>query len=108
MVLNVTDGCGNSYVLYAFATNQYGMSISYGDNSITVSLNEEGESSASMDVSHPWTLEVSNALTGTLMATRSSMSSRSTTISTAGWPKGMYVVRVTIGNEVLTDKVVIK
>lgn len=108
VVLNVTDGCGNSYVLYAFATNQYGMSISYGDNSITVSLNEEGESSASMDVSHPWTLEVSNALTGTLMATRSSMSSRSTTISTAGWPKGMYVVRVTIGNEVLTDKVVIK
>ncbi|MBR5392340.1 MAG: T9SS type A sorting domain-containing protein [Prevotella sp.] len=29
-------------------------------------------------------------------------------MSTAGWPKGMYVVRVTIGNEVLTDKVVIK
>ena len=108
VVLNVTDGCGNSYVLYAFATNQYGMNISYGDNSITVSLNEEGESSASMDVSHPWTLEVSNALTGTLMATRSSMSSRSTTISTAGWLKGMYVVRVTIGNEVLTEKVVIK
>lgn len=24
------------------------------------------------------------------------------------WPKGMYVVRVNIGNEVLTEKVIVK
>ena len=109
VVINVSsDACGNSYTLYAYAQNSYYLSVSNGEGSITVSLNEEGESSVSGDVIHPWTLEVSNALTGTLMATRSSMSSRSTTISTAGWPKGMYVVRVTIGNEVLTEKVVIK
>ena len=107
VVLNVTDGCGNSYVLYAFATNQYGMSISYGDNSITVTLNEEGDNSETMRSSEPWTMEIRNALTGELMTTQNS-SSRSSTVSTAGWPKGMYVVRVTIGNEVLTDKVVIK
>lgn len=108
VVLNVTDGCGNSYVLYAFATNQYGINVSYGDNSLTVTLNEDGDDSEVLRSSEPWTMEICNAMTGELMATRSSMSSRSTTISTAGWPKGMYVVRVTIGNEVLTDKVVIK
>jgi hypothetical protein len=109
VVINVSsDACGNSYTLYAYAQNSYYLSVSNGEGSITVSLNEEGESSVSGDVIHPWTLEVSNALTGTLMATRSSMSSRSTTISTAGWPKGMYVVRVNIGNEVLTEKVIVK
>ena len=55
----------------------------------------------------PWTIEVINAATGQVMATQSS-TSRSETISTAGWPKGIYVVKVTIGKEELTEKVMIK
>ena len=108
IVLNIDDVCGNQYTLYLFPMNYNSMNVSYGDSSITLTLNENGNPETGLSLDQPWTLEVSNALTGTLMATRSSMSSRSTTISTAGWPKGMYVVRVTIGNEVLTDKVVIK
>ena len=107
VVLNVTDGCGNSYVLYAYATSQYGINVSSGDNSITVTLNEDGDNSETLRSNEPWTMEIRNAMTGELLTTQNS-SIRSTTISTAGWPKGMYVVRVTIGNEVLTDKVVIK
>ena len=106
VVLNVTDGCGNSYVLYAFATNQYGINVSYGDNSLTVTLNAGSDPPTSTDVDLPWTLEIRNATTGELMTTRNS-TSRSTTISTAGWPKGMYVVRVTIGYEMLTEKVLV-
>jgi hypothetical protein len=41
------------------------------------------------------------------MATQSS-SSRSATISTAGWPKGIYAVKATIGKEVLLEKVIVK
>ena len=108
IVLNIDDACGNQYTLYLFPTNYNSMSVSYGDNSITLTLNENGNPETGLSLDQPWTLGVSNALTGTLMATRSSMSSRSTTISTAGWPKGMYVVRVTIGNEVLTEKVIVK
>ena len=108
IVLNIDDACGNQYTLYLFPTNYNSMNVSYGDSSLTLTLNENGNPETGLSLDQPWTLEVSNALTGTLMATRSSMSSRSTTISTAGWPKGMYVVRVTIGNEVLTEKVVIK
>lgn len=108
IVLNIDDVCGNQYTLYLFPTSYNSMNVSYGDSSITLTLNENGNPETGLSLDQPWTLEVSNALTGTLMATRSSMSSRSTTISTAGWPKGMYVVRVNIGNEVLTEKVIVK
>ena len=106
VVINVHDGCGNDYVLYAFTSN-YSMNVSYGANSITITLSGNNESSKSSDIDQPWAIEIRNATTGELMATRSS-TSRSATITTAGWPKGMYVVKVTVGKEVLTEKVVVK
>jgi hypothetical protein len=33
---------------------------------------------------------------------------RSETISTVGWPKGIYIVKVTIGKEEQTEKVLVK
>lgn len=51
-------------------------------------------------------MEIHNAMTGELMTTRNS-TSRTLTVSTAGWAKGMYVVNVTVGKEVLTRKVVV-
>lgn len=41
-----------------------------------------------------------------MMTTRNS-TSRTLTVSTAGWPKDMYMVNVTVGKEVLTRKVVV-
>lgn len=107
VVINVLDGFQNQYTLYAHALSSYLMNISNGDDCITITLNEDGESSMSSDFDQHWTLEIRNATTGELMATRSS-TSRSTTISTAGWAKGMYVIRVTIEEEVLTEKVIVK
>lgn len=54
-----------------------------------------------------WTLEIINAATGQVMATQSSKN-RSETISTVGWPKGIYIVKVTIGKEELTEKIMVK
>ena len=107
VVINVVDGCSNQYTLYAFPSSSYSMNVSYGDNSITITLNENGDPETGLTLDQPWKVEISNATTGELMTTRSS-TSRSATISTAGWPKGMYVVRVTVGKEVLTEKVVVK
>jgi hypothetical protein len=107
VVINVTDGCGNSYTLYAFGTSQYKLNVSSGEGEITVSLVEDGDSDRGISVNLPWTVEVRNAATGRLMATRSS-TSRSETISTVGWPKGIYVVKATIGDEELTEKVIVK
>ena len=52
-------------------------------------------------------LEIRNAETGKLMVTESSKN-RSEYISTTGWPKGIYVVKVTIDKEELTEKVIVK
>jgi len=55
----------------------------------------------------PWTLEVRNIATGELMTTRTSMN-RSTSVSTIGWPKGLYVVKVIVDKEELIEKMVIR
>ena len=107
VVINVTDGCGNSYTLYAYGMSQYKLNVSSGEGGITVSLVEDGDSDRNISVDQPWTVEVRNVTTGQMMATRSS-TSRSETISTVGWPKGIYVVKATIGDEELTEKVIVK
>ena len=107
VVINVHDGCGNDYTLYAFASSQYSINVSNGEEGITVTLVEDGDASKDFIPEEPWTIEVINATTGKVMATQSSMN-RSETISTAGWPKGIYVIKVTIGKEKLTEKVIVK
>jgi len=44
---------------------------------------------------------------GTLKASQT-VSSRSATISTAGWPKGVYIIKAKIGKEEVTEKIVVK
>lgn len=107
VVIYLTDGCGNSYQLYAAPTGYYSINISNEGNCITVMLVEDGDASKDFTPSQSWTLEVRNASTGVLMATQSS-ASRSETISTVGWPKGIYVVKATVGDEELTEKVIVK
>lgn len=107
VVINVTDICGNSYVLYAYATNQYRINVSNENGGIIVTLNDDDDSQRSSSIDQLWTIEVRNVTTGQLMAIRSS-TNRSETISTAGWPKGIYVVKATIGKEVFTEKVIVK
>lgn len=109
IVINVHDGCGNDYVLYAFASTAKSINVTNGENSITITLVGDDDSDMGMgcDVDQPWTIEVRNATTGALMTTQSA-TSRSTTISTVGWPKGIYIVKVTVGKEVLTEKVIVK
>lgn len=107
IMINVTDGCENYYQLYAMPVNSKNLNISSDDNGITISLNEDGDSDTGLSLDQNWTVEIRNATTGALMATQSS-SSRSATISTAGWPKGIYAVKATIGKEVLLEKVIVK
>lgn len=106
VIINVHDVCGNDYILYAMPSS-YGINVSYAGNSITVMLVEDDDASKDFTPSQSWTLEVRNASTGVLMATQSS-ASRSESISTVGWPKGVYIVKVTIGEEELTEKVIVR
>lgn len=109
VLINVDDVCGNHYQLVALLDNTPATSffVSYGESGITVTLNGDEASDRGLSQDQSWTVEVRSATTGQLMATQSS-TSRSETISTAGWPKGIYIVKVTVGKEVLTEKVVVK
>lgn len=107
VVINVHDSCGNDYVLYAFPSSSYSINVSNGDSGIIVRLHEDGNASKDFTPDESWNIEIANATSGRIMATRSSTSC-SETISTAGWPKGIYIVKATIGKEELTEKVIVK
>ena len=106
VVINVHDVCGNNYTLYAMPSS-YSINVSNGESGITVTLVEDGDASKDFTPEESWTLEIINAATGQVMATQSSKN-RSETISTVGWPKGIYIVKVTIGKEELTEKIMVK
>lgn len=107
VIINVHDCCGNDYVIYAYPSSLYSIYASNGVNGITVTLNKEGTSDKGWSFDLPWTIEVVNTETGRVMATQTS-TSRSETISTVGWSKGIYIVKVTIDKEELTEKVIVK
>lgn len=108
IVINVNDGCGNYYQLYALPLAYLYLEISNGNDEITVMLREEGDdSSKNLAIDQSWTVEVCNAVSGVVMTTRSS-TDRSVSIPTSAWPKGVYVVKATVGKTELTEKVVIK
>lgn len=107
VVINVNDCCGNYYQLYAIPQNFQYLNVSSNDNGITITLNEDGDSERGSILEQAWTVEIRNATTGALMTTLSS-TSRSKTISTAGWPKGIYAVKAIVGKEELTEKVFVK
>jgi hypothetical protein len=60
-----------------------------------------------MTYDQPWIIEVYNAEKGEQKIALSS-TSRSETISTIGWPKGIYIIKITIGKEELTEKIIVQ
>ena len=107
VVINVHDGCGNDYVLYAYPSSLYSINVFSGASNITVTLVQDGDASKDFTPDQPWTIEIINAATGRVMNTQSP-TSRSEIISTIGWPRGIYIVKATIGKEELTEKVIVK
>ena len=96
VMINVDDAYGNHYVLYAWPSSNYNINVIDNDYSITVSLVEDGDVSKDFTLDQPWTIEVRSAATGELMINQTS-ASRSETIATIGWQKGLYIVKATIG-----------
>ena len=117
--VHVTTALGNSFTLPIVRASQvYSMTVGVNHGYITVSL-FEGENSedqtlrdsdsdgalSSKQVS--WTLEVINATTGKKVFDQK-IESSDFTIDTIGWEPGVYIVKATIGDEELTEKVIVK
>ena len=93
--------------MYAMPQNTLYLNLSSGENDIKITLGVTNDTSRNLNSECPWTLEIRNVTTGELMTTRTSMN-RSTSVSTLGWPKGLYVVKAIVDKEELTEKVVIR
>ena len=66
-----------------------------------------GYSFGSLPEISTWTLEIINALTGTKVISQQVYGS-SCEIDTSCMSKGVYVIRATVGDEVLSEKIVIR
>lgn len=107
VIINVTDLCGNQFQLYAIPQSSYYLNISYEGSNINISLNENGNALRNPSIEQPWSYEIRSATRGDIKASGNVYSS-STTISTAGWPKGIYIVKATIGKEETTEKIIVR
>jgi len=107
VVIDVYDGCGNYYQLFAIPNNSPYLNVSNDGACIIIALNRNGDVSQYIDIAQPWTIEIRNASTGMLKATKIE-TSRSASVSTAGWSKGVYIIKATVGDKILTEKFVLK
>ena len=119
VILNVNDVCGNHYQLYAMPQNSYYLNISYGEGNVTISLVDDAVDSENSELrkntgivrtsmlDQPWSFEIRSATKGDLK-TAETVNGRSATISTASWPKGIYVIKAILGKDEVIEKIIVK
>lgn len=120
LVLSVTCDNGDHYnVTIITTTNLNQLSINVSEGLINVSLIKESDEEElrgivytdefkdTRDSNNTWLLEVFNALTGQKVFSQN-VEGTSYDINTTGWKSGVYLIRVTIEDVVLSEKVVIE
>lgn len=118
--VHVTTALGNSFTLpIVRASTVYSMLVGANLGQINISLVEEkvgrdtqslsdGDNGRNSQIEQAsWKLEVYNASTGKKIFSQE-IEGTSYSIDTMGWESGVYVVKAIIGDEVLSEKVVIK
>lgn len=114
-MVSVNCSDGNVYYLPIIATNNMNLlSVTIRNNQIEVSLIPDsiekslGASYMNMAFNKiSWKIEVFSALSGEKVF-EEKITGKSYIIDTTGWKPGIYVIRATIGNEVLNEKVIVK
>ena len=112
IAVHVTTALGNNFVLYILKTSVvYSMSIGTDLRTITISLVENDRGSIQpMDNGSKhtsWKLEVYNSTNGNKVFSQE-VDGESFVIDTTGWDPGIYIVKAYIGDEVLSEKIVVK
>lgn len=117
----VTVNCtnGNTYYLPIIVTNSvYNLNVFFSEGHIELYVTEEEmidevlvtekqQSTESLLYYTAHNLQVYNSTTGEIVIDEEFEGSYYT-VNTIGWKSGIYIIRVTIGDEVLTKKIVIK
>lgn len=107
VIINVDDICGSNTVLYAMPQNSYYLNIAYEGSNIIISLDKEGVALRNSSADQSWSYEIRSATRGDIRAS-GRVNSSSTTISTTGWSKGIYIIKAIIGKEETTEKLIVK
>lgn len=120
ITVHLTTALGNHYVLPILRSSSVSsMSVSTSNNQMTITLAannddmniplviDDGISKRSLSQQALWYLEVYNTTTSRKLIGREILGDYST-IDTSGWKPGVYIVKVTIGDKILSEKVVVK
>ena len=116
LVVNVNCDNGDSYYLPIIVTtnsNLLSINVLEGYFEVIVTPEFGNEDQQRTDIgstlrgNSTWTIEVFNATTGECIL-KQKVEGSEQTFSTSGWKPGIYVVQVTIGDEELTEKIVVK
>lgn len=116
IVVHAVSALGTDFYLPIIRTSVlYSLSLNVGNGQIEVELIPEYYEEELQDlktisdrsVTEKWTIEVYNARTGEKVLVQE-VEGNNYTFDTTGWESGIYIVRVTIGDEVLSEKVVVK
>lgn len=107
--------CSGGVVYYLPITTTYEyfhlISMSRSGNTLEISITPNGSPEASLARSFSdkkeWTIKAYNTMTGEKMLEQT-ISNPSYSINTTGWKAGVYVINAIVGDEVLSEKIVVK
>lgn len=115
LIIQMAHSNGTTHYLpIIITTDTHQLSIGISDGQLEISIISETEDNTTEEIDNnnpkselEWKLEVFNATTGEVVFSHDAKGN-SFVINTTGWRPGVYIVRVTIGDEVLSEKVVVK
>lgn len=111
-VVSVSCTDGNSYnlpIVLSSSPSMFSTGITDGQLEVSLIPDEQRQNTNVNSIFNEmtWTLEIFNAISTEKVLTKT-IRGGSYIIDTTGWKSGVYVVKVTIGKEVYSEKVVIK
>ncbi len=108
-----------TYDIPIIGKNNHSLSIDMDEGIINISLITDSNDRTTKDFIYPltigskgeacltWILEIYNARTGRKMI-RKELYDNLYNVNTTGWEPGIYIIQVTIGEEILSEKIVVK
>lgn len=108
--LGTSSAYGHAILVYGTLVPffiEYSLLVSPNPASSETTLSIESTSETSSDVNAEWEFEVYDQ-GQQLKAKKIKINGKSTTLNTSGWKEGTYIVRVKIGKEVISGKLVVK
>lgn len=117
IVVQIQQGNVTHYLPIIATNNSYSLSINMSGQLMEISVESdynrgnlelEGLTTESYDLQDKeWSVEIYNAITGEKVFNQI-VTGSSYTLSTTGWETGLYIVKVTIDNIILSEKIIIK